>query len=92
MAAELLINPGKCIGCSTCALTCSLIYYGEFDLSKSNIRITKHDFEGIFEISFLSTCRNCRQCALVCPSGALRSVEIPDSRDELSPAKGGIRQ
>lgn len=84
MAREIAINPGKCTGCSTCALTCSFFNYGEFDLTKSHILISKNDFEGTFRLSFLSTCRNCKQCAKVCPSGALRIVEI-----EHCPEKGG---
>lgn len=91
MTSQIVINPGKCTGCSSCALTCSLINYGEFNLNKSNIRIIKHDFEGIFQISFLSTCRNCGQCATVCPSGALQSIKIP-AHENGSPVKGGINQ
>jgi carbon-monoxide dehydrogenase iron sulfur subunit len=83
MGGELLLNPAKCTGCSTCALTCSLIHHGTFNPDKSNIRITKYDFEGLFMISFLSTCNNCRQCAQVCPSGALRKRDTG-----LAPGEG----
>ncbi len=79
MKKELIITPAKCIGCSTCALTCSLVNQGEFDLAKSHIRITKYDFEGIFLISFLSSCKSCHQCAKACPSGAIRSMNVPDN-------------
>lgn len=78
MAKQMIINPGKCIGCSSCALTCSFTYNGEFNLNKSHISIIKNDFEGIFQIVFSSTCKGCKQCAEICPAGALAVIEIPD--------------
>lgn len=78
MPKEMIINPHLCIGCSTCALTCSFTHHGQFDLNKSYVSVTRHDFEGVFFISFSSLCKGCRQCAESCPSGALRTVELPD--------------
>lgn len=78
MAKQMIINPGKCTGCSTCSLTCSFFHNGEFNINKSYITITKHDFEGIFHITISSSCKGCKQCAEVCPSGALSALEIPD--------------
>ncbi|HHW43776.1 MAG TPA: 4Fe-4S binding protein [Desulfotomaculum sp.] len=82
MAREMVIRPDRCTGCCTCALTCAVTYLGEFDLTRACIRITRHEFEGTFDITFSSTCRNCKQCALACPSGALRAVEIPEGEKE----------
>ncbi|MEW6273814.1 MAG: 4Fe-4S binding protein [Bacillota bacterium] len=75
MPKEMAINPGKCIGCLTCALTCAITYHDEFDLKKACVSVLRHEFEGTFAITFSSLCRNCKQCALACPSGALRVVE-----------------
>lgn len=77
MAKELAIRPHKCIGCGTCALTCSLVHRGVFDPGQSNVRVFRDDFSGVFELRFSSTCTRCGQCALVCPSGALQLLEIP---------------
>ncbi len=49
MAKQMIIVPGKCIGCSTCALTCSFTYHGQFNPNKAHITIIKNDFEGIFK-------------------------------------------
>lgn len=78
MAKALAVNPNRCIGCSTCALTCSITYHNEFNLSKAHISIKKQDFEGVFQISFASTCKGCKECAKVCPSDALSIVEIDE--------------
>lgn len=76
MAKEILIKPGLCTGCSTCSLVCSMINRGEFRPSLAYIRITKKDFEGIFDITISSTCRGCTMCARNCPSGALKVIEV----------------
>ena len=73
---ELAIRPRLCIGCSTCALTCSLINHGSFDLKLANIKVYRDDFLGLFELRFLSSCTGCLQCAQVCPSGALKVLEF----------------
>lgn len=78
MAKFLAVTPNRCTGCSTCALTCSITYYNEFNLSKAHISIRKHDFEGVFQLSFASSCKGCKECAKVCPSGALRIVETEE--------------
>jgi formate hydrogenlyase subunit 6/NADH:ubiquinone oxidoreductase subunit I len=82
MAKELVLTPGKCTGCTTCALTCSITYHNEFNLARSHIRIRKHDVQAVFEITFLSTCLKCQRCAEVCPSGCLRSVKLLDDSQE----------
>ncbi|MFA7467489.1 MAG: 4Fe-4S binding protein [Desulfotomaculaceae bacterium] len=76
MATEMIIKPERCIGCSTCVLTCSLVHYGVFDPARASIRVDRDDFAGVFELCFSSTCNGCKQCARVCPSGALQLVEI----------------
>jgi len=79
MATEMIIKPGRCIGCSTCTLTCSLVHHGVFDPGRANIRVNRDDFAGVFELRFSSTCNECKQCARVCPSGALQLIELPSN-------------
>ncbi|MDK2887841.1 MAG: hypothetical protein PWP72_719 [Thermoanaerobacter sp.] len=76
MARELAINPGRCTGCCTCALTCAITHLGEFKLTGAFISIARDEFEGTFTITFSSLCRGCKKCALACPSGALRVVDV----------------
>lgn len=78
MARLMVVNPTRCIGCSTCALTCSISYHDVFDLHKSHIRINRNDFKGLFEICFASTCLGCKKCASACPTGALGVISVPD--------------
>lgn len=79
MAKEILIKPKLCTGCSTCSLACSLQNRGEFRPSMAYIRIFKKDFEGIFDITFSSSCRGCGVCARSCPSGALKEIEVEEN-------------
>lgn len=89
MARQMIIIPGKCIGCSTCALTCSFTYHGQFNPGKSYISIRKHDFDGVFEITFSSRCKSCKKCAQSCPSGALGIVDMPEPVED-NPNAGKI--
>jgi hypothetical protein len=50
MPKELAVNPGKCIGWCTCALTCAITHHWEFNLTKPYICITRHEFDGTFAI------------------------------------------
>ena len=78
MVKLIAITPKKCIGCTNCALTCSITYNDSFDLSKAHVSIKKQDIKGIFKITFSSTCKNCLKCTEVCPTGALKTVVIPE--------------
>ena len=76
---RMTIIPKKCTGCTTCALTCSILYGDKFNPSNSHIKIKKNDMAGIFEISFSSTCLSCYKCAESCPTGCLEVIKITDS-------------
>lgn len=82
MAKELVINPQRCIGCTTCALTCSITYGEDFDVNRAFVRIFKDDRNGLFTIAFSSACKGCKKCAEVCPAGALRTIEVADKPRE----------
>ena len=82
MAKALAVAPNRCTGCSSCALTCSITHHDEFNPAKAHISIKKYDFEGLFHITFASTCKGCLECARLCPSGALRVVEIDEGGRE----------
>ena len=81
MAKKIIITPNKCNGCMTCALTCSITYNDEFDLSKSHIQIETDDFNGVFKISYLSTCYNCCKCSDLCPTKCLETITISEAKE-----------
>ncbi len=76
MAKEIIIKPRLCLGCSTCSLACSLRHMGAFRPSMAHVRLQKKDFEGVFDITFSSSCRGCGSCARSCPSGALKEIDL----------------
>lgn len=43
---SIVVDTTKCAGCMSCMLACSLVHYGEEDLSLSNIRIGQECFVG----------------------------------------------
>jgi len=60
-------------------VTCSLVNFGDIDLSKSRIKIMSRDPEG-FEIK---VCNNCGVCVVYCPQKAIsivnKTILIDDS-------------
>jgi len=88
LAKAIAIAMRHCIGCSMCALTCSIYWADEFNLEKGYVRVKRYDREGRFEVTFSSACRQCLRCAENCPSGALRVVEVPDSETKKGDKAG----
>lgn len=78
---KMTIEPRKCTGCTTCALTCSITYTDRFDLNSARIKVTKDDIQGTFWISFSSLCTGCCSCARVCPAGCLSVVETTEGSE-----------
>ena len=66
----LVVNAGKCTGCRTCEMACSLTHDGKCSPRLSRVRIIKWESQGV---NVPSTCANCNTpyCMLVCPVGAV---------------------
>ena len=67
---HLIIDPIRCTGCNSCALTCSFVSEGFFDLSKSRIRVQKNAERAE---ATPKVCIQCEEapCISACPVQAL---------------------
>jgi len=68
----LVYDSKKCIGCTTCMLSCSLVHYGEQSLSFSRIQIIQDSFGKFPDDIQIAICRQCVTpvCVQNCPVGA----------------------
>ena len=70
MQRALLIDPDTCTGCQQCEMACSYHHEGNFNPSKSRIRVFKFELEGRF-VPY--TCTQCDEawCMHSCPVDAI---------------------
>jgi len=68
----IVFDSRKCIGCTTCMLSCSLTHYGEQNLSLSRIQIVQDSFGKFPNDLAINPCRQCVEpvCVRSCPVGA----------------------
>jgi protein NrfC len=68
----LVYDSKKCIGCTTCMLSCSMVHYGEQNLSLSRIQIIQDSFGKFPDDIQIAVCRQCvtPPCVINCPEGA----------------------
>jgi len=68
----LVYDSKKCIGCTTCMLSCSLTHHGHQSLSLARIQIMQDSFGKFPNDLKISPCRQCRfpVCVRSCPVGA----------------------
>ncbi|HTY62224.1 MAG TPA: 4Fe-4S dicluster domain-containing protein [Acidobacteriota bacterium] len=68
----LLYDSKKCIGCTTCMLSCSLTHYGAQSLSLARIQIMQDSFGKFPNDLKMAPCRQCvtPPCVINCPVGA----------------------
>ena len=68
----LVYDSKKCIGCTTCMLSCSMVHYGEQNLSLARIQIMQDSFGKFPNDLQIAPCRQCvtPPCVENCPVGA----------------------
>jgi protein NrfC len=68
----LVYDSKKCMGCTTCMLSCSTVHYGKQSLSLSRIQITQDSFGKFPDDLQIAVCRQCvtPPCVINCPVGA----------------------
>jgi protein NrfC len=69
----LLVDIGKCQGCASCMLACSLVHEGVESLSLARIQVLQNAFDAFPEDVEIAPCRQCVDppCVKVCPVDAL---------------------
>jgi Fe-S-cluster-containing hydrogenase component 2 len=84
MQKSLLINPEKCTGCLQCELACSYINEGNFNPSRSRIKVFTFEHEGRF-VPY--TCTQCAEawCLKACPVDAI-SIDMTTGAKVVSDA------
>jgi protein NrfC len=68
----IVYDSRKCAGCTTCMLSCSLVHYGEQNLSLSRIQIMQDSFGKFPDDIKMAPCLQCVNptCVSNCPVGA----------------------
>ena len=68
----IVFDSRKCIGCTTCMLSCSLAHYGTTNLSLSRIQIIQDSWGKFPNDLTIANCRHCVEpvCVRSCPVGA----------------------
>jgi len=67
----ILVYPGKCTGCRTCQVRCSIRQIEEFNPMKSYIIIRREHGIRTTHIELTDDCTWCGYCARFCAYGAL---------------------
>ena len=71
----LVYDSKKCIGCTTCMLSCSMVHYGEQNLSLARIQIMQDSFGKFPNDLQIAPCRQCcGTCLKMCPQRPHRTV------------------
>lgn len=85
----LLVDTKKCAGCESCMLACSLVHYGESNISLSRIQITQNPFGHFPDDMTQTVCRQCPYpaCVEACPVGALHVDTEHGNVRTVDPAK-----
>ncbi len=85
----LVYDSKKCIGCTTCMLSCSLTHYGVQSLSLARIQIMQDSFGKFPSDLEVAPCRQCvtPPCVLNCPVGAAYIDEKNGNVRRIDPKK-----
>ncbi len=75
MSKVIVVDQDRCNGCGLCEIACSLAKTGEWDKSRSRIRVCGWETERVY-LPIL--CRSCLEpvCTTVCPVNAVHRDEV----------------
>lgn len=85
----LMMDPDKCTGCGICQLICSMLIHGEYNPTKSYIKLLRNKETG-FNMAVLDiNCRLCGACAEWCPRNALKFTTSAEATSIMKGSKVG---
>ena len=71
MAKVLSVIPEKCTACRACELACSMKHYGEFNPTRSRIKVNIFLEEALYIPTVCTQCTDA-WCAKICPTNAIQ--------------------
>lgn len=89
MEKVLIIDMDKCTGCRICELVCSMKHHGEFNPSKSYIRVMQNDEMDINMVALGVKCDFCNECVEWCMPGAIKFVSLEEAATKWKGTKVG---
>ena len=72
----LIVDADKCTGCRQCELACSMHNFGEFNPTRSNIRVLKNKTTDLHLVAWGTGCDLCQECVSACLAGALEFIDL----------------
>ena len=89
MEKVLVVDSDKCTGCKICELMCSMTKMGEFNPSKSYIRVLRNKEMDITIVGLDIKCDFCGECIEWCLPKAIQFVSLQEALTKWKGAKVG---
>jgi len=74
MEKTLIINADRCTGCKICELVCSMSKHGEYNPTRSYIKVLSNKDMDVSIPVLRIGCDFCAKCVEFCPSEAIKIV------------------
>jgi anaerobic carbon-monoxide dehydrogenase iron sulfur subunit len=75
----MIANSNQCTGCSICEMVCSMAKHGEYNPSRSYIRILRNWEMDVNVVALDLHCDFCNECVMWCPTRAIRFEEANEA-------------
>lgn len=79
MDKVLIQDADKCTGCMVCELVCSMTKFGEYNPSKSYIKVLRNTEMDVNIVVIGIDCDFCNKCVEWCSTKALRFVSFEEA-------------
>ena len=94
MNRALIVDVDNCIGCKICELVCSMKIYGEYNPSKSYIKVLQNkelDLNlPVLNVKCVEYQSGCSKCVDFCPTKCLRFTSLKEGALERKGIRIGV--